>query len=312
MALLTLGRRGGTAADRLSHHSGNSSIRRVARAATRCAGLTQRAESDLAEPASRGRQGAARVRSWADVQAVWRRMPRVGFHAAGLHADAVLQRQRHLDGAGQVAANRRQRGGNVGRSRDCCELHVAVVVQCAGTVSLAVSQSDVPVRREHVRLQRESAAEIRRLLRTRRLAGDSQPATAGDIGRARTIVWLVLRLRLGSRCGHVVAAGVGAVRVWSNIVGLSCDADVPDSVGTASLAGAARTGCVRAASCRSHTGINGADTDDHGREVSEDASQPDAHRLVAVLAARGRHSPRTGLTVQRPTTKSRHGGSTRR
>ena len=75
-----------------------------------------------------GGQGAARVRARPVLQALRRRMPRNGLHAAGVHPGAVLQRLRLLDAAQQMASRGHRRRRHVRRDGAGVDRHVHLVV----------------------------------------------------------------------------------------------------------------------------------------------------------------------------------------
>jgi hypothetical protein len=105
-------------------------------------------------------------------------MPRVGRHAAGIHALSVRQCFRQLDVARTLETDRGRGGRDLGRADAGRGVYVRVVVYERGPVELDLLEADVRQLGRHRPVQRQPVAAVRRVLHPVGRVGSAESARA--------------------------------------------------------------------------------------------------------------------------------------
>jgi hypothetical protein len=155
-------------------------LRRLPGQAPRVPAVLRRGQLVLPGGGPGGDEDPPRVRAWALLQALRRRVPRDGDDAAGVHPLPLLRRVGQLDAAEQVEAGGDRRGGDVCRGDHRLDRHLPLVELAPRRVQPALPRRDVRLQRVHDPVQREPTAPVRRLLHPLRRAGDPQPPPEGQ------------------------------------------------------------------------------------------------------------------------------------
>ena len=164
--------------DAVGRDPGDDPLRDVLAAAAELPGVLHLQPLALPLDRARDREGDPRVRARAELQSVRRRMPRDGGIVLVSFAVPVLQRLRLVDAAEQVAADHHQLRRHLRRAGDRRAIATWVWWNTpdGSVTSNIVAVRDGALLRQHVRLQRQPADAVRRLLHPGRLAGNPQPA----------------------------------------------------------------------------------------------------------------------------------------